>query len=508
MTENKTVIGISLGTKYCCVSVFRNGQAEIINNKFGCSETPSIVTFTEDKILVGDEAKEQSPSYPTNTIFDFQSMIGLKFSDPYIQDRIKSWPFKVVCDKDGNPQFEVQYHNQTTQISPIQILSYILKYIKNFVDENLCPEIVTDAVISVPPHFNNLQRQSILRAGKLACLNVVRIIDDPVASAISFLSKEFPKNKSEKTVLVYDFGGTKIDASLLRVDGKQVNVLSTEGGFHLGGQDIDANLLHYFARRFQSKHDLDLRGDNRAMWMLWNSCERAKKVLSRQQSAQIFCPSLYKGIDFNDSIDRTTFEEINTEIFEKVLEPVQKVLNSAKISQEGVDHIVLAGGSSQIPRIRHLLKEFFGNKPCAGAEPSSAAASGAAIIARSIETVESRPPKTYTIPQDIGVNSGGKMDVIIPRNTLLPVKRTTSYTTVMDYQQAISFDVYMGNDSYVKNNTLLCNFTFDGIRRAKVGEPKIEVKFTVDKNMILTVSVKDKSIGTSKKMEIRINKDD
>ncbi len=493
----KKIIGIDLGTTNSVVAVLEGGSAKVIPNKEGSNLTPSVVAFTKDgKRLVGILAKRQAVTNPENTIYSVKRFIGHKYEE--VQDELKNIPYKVVRRSNGDVNIEAQ----GKEYSPQEISAAILGQLKQTAEDYL-GTAVTEAVITVPAYFNDSQRQATKDAGKIAGLEVKRIINEPTAAALAY---GFDKKKSG-TIAVFDFGGGTFDISILDVNNGVIEVKSTNGDTHLGGDDIDTIIVDYIVNEFRKSNGVNLRNDVMALQRLKESAEKAKQELSTMHETEINLPYITADASGPKHLimkfSRAKLEALCEDIFKRLLEPCKRAMADAKVDKSAIDEVVLVGGSTRIPKVQVLVKEFFGKEPSKSVNADEVVALGAAIQGGVLAGTVTDVLLLDVTPLSLGIETlGGVFTKLIERNTTIPTKKSQVFSTAENNQNAVDICVYQGEREFVRDNKFLGQFRLDGIPSAPRGVPQIEVIFNIDANGIVNVSAKDKATGKEQKITI------
>ncbi|MEL7197131.1 MAG: molecular chaperone DnaK [Pseudomonadota bacterium] len=497
------VIGIDLGTTNSCVAVMDGGKPKVIENSEGARTTPSIVAFTKDEErLIGQPAKRQAVTNPDNTLFAIKRLIGRRFDDPLTKKDMEIVPYDIVKGKNGDAWVAAGGE----EYSPSQISAFILQKMKETAESYL-GETVEQAVITVPAYFNDAQRQATKDAGQIAGLEVLRIINEPTAAALAYgMDKD-----DGKTIAVYDLGGGTFDVSILEIGDGVFEVKSTNGDTFLGGEDFDNAIVEWLAGEFQKKENMDLKADKLALQRLKEAAEKAKIELSSSATTEVNLPFITARMEGGSStplhlvetISRADLEKLVGDLIKRTLEPCKKALADAGVSKDDIDEVILVGGMTRMPKVREVVEGFFEAKPHTGVNPDEVVAMGAAIQAGVLQGDVKDVLLLDVTPLSLGIETlGGVFTRMIDRNTTIPTKKTQTYSTAEDNQNAVTIKVFQGEREMASDNKLLGNFDLLGIPPAPRGVPQIEVTFDIDANGIVSVSAKDK--GTGKEQTIKI----
>ena len=502
-SKKEYAIGIDLGTTYSCAGVYKNNRVEIIPNQLGENTTPSIVSFTDTHRLIGEKAKNLIVHNFENTLYDSKRLIGRNYSEKVIQDNMKLWSFKIEKDDKDKILYVVKYKNKIKKFYPKQISSMILESIKNNASKYLKQEI-KDAVITVPAYFNNTQREETIDAGRIAGLNVIKIINEPTAAAIAYgLDKKF---NFIKNVLIFDLGGGTFDVTIMEINKSNFTVKAIGGDSHLGGQDFDNELVKYLINVFEEENGIDISNNQKAIRRLKIACEKAKINLSNSIETSIDIDSLSNSINLEMRITRDIFDALCQKYFDKCLNIVKSTIEDSKIPKDKIDDIVLVGGSSRIPKIQDMLSNFFNNKKklLKVINADEAVAYGAAIEAELRNLNDDQNLEKLVLvdvcPLSLGTGiENGLMSVIIKKNTPIPCEQTKGYVTTLDNQEKFTIGIFEGERKFFKDNLLLDRFYIENIRKAPKGDVTVKVTLRIDENSILNISAYEKGNESNKK---------
>jgi molecular chaperone DnaK len=501
------IIGIDLGTTNSCVAVIENGTSKVIENSEGARTTPSIVAYTPEEIIVGASAKRQAVTNPKNTIYASKRLIGRKFKEQAVQKDLDLMPYEIYENSNGDAWVRAQ----GKELAPPQISAEVLRKMKQTAEDYLGHE-VTQAVITVPAYFNDSQRQATKDAGKIAGLEVLRIINEPTAAALAYGVDK--ADKADRKIAVYDLGGGTFDVSIIEianVDGdKQIEVLSTNGDTFLGGEDFDQRIMDYLVDEFKKDQGIDLSKDMLALQRLKDSAEKAKIELSSSAQTDVNLPYITADATgpkhMNIKITRSKLEQLVDELITRSLEPCRIALKDAGVSAADIDEVILVGGQTRMPKVQEEVEKLFGKQPRKDVNPDEAVAVGAAIQGAVLGGDRNDVLLLDVTPLSLGIETmGGVMSKIIQKNTTIPTKGQQTFSTAEDNQPAVDIKVFQGERELVQYNKLLGEFKLDGIAPARRGQPQVEVTFDIDANGIMHISAKDKSTGKENKITIKSN---